>query len=182
MVDASVRVFVAITRFYAIELRSPTDVAGVMSGGVCLADQMLGIYKNFVYSRVKDQAAVCDFRAVILFMRWIRTRNNSRWSSRISLPERISPSLHRIFFVSVCFGDCLSFNCLLFLPFTRYTAYARVGTVPALLRVKRCAEHKRSCQHRSESFQRFRFHTFLSFVRFRSQRLRRMFAAANSRK
>jgi len=106
------------------------------------AERMLGVYKNFVCFYVNDQSAVCDFRAVVLFMRGIRTRNNSRWSSRISLAERVSPSLHRIFFISLCFADRLSFNCLIFLPFTPYTAYARVGTVRALLPVKSRAEYK----------------------------------------
>ena len=59
---------------------------------------------------------------------------------RISLARGISSSLYRIFFVSLCFGDCLSFNRLLFLPFAPYTAYARV----AKLCVKRRAEQKRA--------------------------------------
>ena len=104
---------------------------------------MLGIYKNFVYFCVKDQPAVCNFRAVVLFMRGIRARNYSRWISRISLAERVSPSLYRIFFISLCFGDRLSFSRPMLNPFTAYTAYPRVGTVPTLLRVKGRAEYKK---------------------------------------
>ena len=104
---------------------------------------MSGVYKYFLCSFVDDQSSVINLRAVVLFMRGIRTRNNSRRMCRISLGERVSPSLHRIFLISLRFGDRLSFHRPLFLPFTPYTAYARVGSVRALLRVKNRAEGKK---------------------------------------
>jgi len=67
---------------------------------------------------------------------------------RISLAGGVSPSLHRIFFFSLCFGDRFGFNRLLFLPFTRYTAYARVRA----LRVHGCAEHKQPCYYSRHNF------------------------------
>src|SRR5947208_12969891 len=96
-------------------------------------------YKNFVNFDINDQSAVCDFRAVVLLMRRIRAHNNSRRIMRISLTGGVTPSLRRILFFSLCFGDRRSWGRPMVNPFMRYTAYARVRA----LRVKRCAEHKK---------------------------------------
>ena len=66
----------------------------------------------------------------------------------------------------------------MFNPFMLYTAYARVRA----LSVKRCAEHKQRNRDRRQEFSEISFSYDLSFVRFRSWKLRRMFAAANSKR
>src|SRR6266480_5417659 len=144
MADPTVGIFVPIMRYFTPLNRAAREMLRERSQhSLCLAKRMLGVHKNFVYFYVNDQPAMCHFRAVVLFMRRIWTADNTGWISRISLGRGVSPSLHRIFFISLCFGDRLSFSRLLFLPFTRYAAYARVGTVPALLRVSSRAEYKK---------------------------------------
>src|SRR5437879_8409300 len=143
MADATVRIFVPIRRYFTPLNRAARQMLRERSqDSLYAAERMLGVYKNFVCFYVNDQSAVCDFRAVVLFMRGIRTRNNSRWSSRISLAERVSPSLHRIFFISFCFADRLGFGRPLSRPFMRYTAYSQVGTARSLFCVNRRAAHK----------------------------------------
>ena len=114
-------------------------------------------YKNFVNLNINDQSAVCDLRTVVPFMRRVRARHNSRRIMRISLAGGVSPSLHRIFFFSLCFGDRRSWGRAMLNPFMRYTAYARVRA----LRVKRCAEHKQRNRDRRQNFQIFDFHRFV---------------------
>jgi len=47
---------------------------------------LLRPYKYFVYFDIENQSAVCNFRAVILFMRRIRTNDNAGRIMRISVP------------------------------------------------------------------------------------------------
>jgi len=116
-------------------------------------------YEDFVRFCINHQPTVCDFGAFILFMRRIWTDDNTGWIMSISFAGGISSSLYRIFFLSLCFADGLSFNRRLFLPFTRYTAYARVRA----LRIDGYAGHKQRDYDCRDDFQRFRFHG-LSFV------------------
>src|SRR6266496_4170246 len=97
-------------------------------------------YEDFVRFCVNNQRTVCNFGAVIPFMRRIWAGNNTGCIMGISLADWVSSSLDRIFLFSICFADRFGFSCLLFLPFTRYTAYARVG---AALCVQGCAEPSR---------------------------------------
>ena len=134
-------------------------------------------YEDFVRFCVNHQRTVCNFGALVLLMRRIWADDNTGWIMRISLADGVSPSLHWIFFFGVCFADRFGFGCPLFSPFTRYTAYARIRA----LRVHGCAEHSQCDCDRRYNFQRFHFHR-LFLVIFRSQELRRMLDAANSKK
>jgi len=70
-------------------------------------------------------------------MRRVRAPNNARRIMSISLTDGVTPSLHRILFVSLCLGDRRSWGRPMFNLFMLYTAYARVRA----LRVQGCAEH-----------------------------------------
>src|SRR5215217_8593179 len=105
---------------------------------------LLGVNEDFVDFYINDQSAVCNFRAVILFVRRIRTADDAGRIVRISLARGVSPSLHWIFFFSLCFGDRFGWGRPVLNAFTRYTAYARIGA----LSVKRCAGHKQRNRNR----------------------------------
>ena len=118
-------------------------------------------YKDFVDFCVQNQCAMCNFGAVIPFVRRIWTLDNTGWIMRISLSGGITAAPRRILFFRVCFRDLLSFNRRMFAPFTRYTAYARVRA----LRVNSCAEHKQPRYYSRDNVHRCLFHS-LSFVTF----------------
>src|SRR5215831_6995870 len=104
-----------------------------------------GIYKYFLCLFVDDQPAVVNLRAVISCMRRIWTGDNAGWIVSIPRTGRVTSAPGRILFFSVCLGDGRSWNRLLFLPLTRYTAYARVRA----LRVCSCAKHTQcNCDRR----------------------------------
>jgi hypothetical protein len=112
-------------------------------------------YEDFISLCVHNQSAMCNFGAIILFMRRIGTDHNTGWIVSIARSGRITAVPCGIFFLSVCRRDALSYSRRMFLPFSRYTAYARVRA----LRINGCTEHERSSERRSENVQRFRFHT-----------------------
>jgi len=115
-------------------------------------------YKDFVDLCVHNQSAVCNFRAIIPFMRRIWTDDDTGWIMSIALSGGISATPRRIFFLSLFFRDRRSWSGGVFVPFARNTPYTGVSA----LRVKRCAEHKecnRDCQH---NFHRFHFHILSS--------------------
>ena len=84
----------------------------------------------------------------------------------------------RIFFLSLCFGDRRSWGRPMFNPFMRYTAYARVRA----LRVKRLCRAQTDAIVIADRIFRDFFFIGLFLVTFRSQELRRMLDAANSKK
>ncbi len=105
----------------------------------------LGSYEDFVRFCVNHQRTVCNFGALVLFMRRIRTDDNTGRIVGISLTDWVTSSPRRILFFSVCFADRFGFDRPLFRPFTRYTADPGVRA----LRIQGCAEHKqRNCARR----------------------------------
>src|SRR6516165_387216 len=90
-------------------------------------------HKHLLRAYVEDKSAVRDLCALVLLIRRIRTSYKSGSVMRISVSGRITaPVWRRIFFLSICFGDCRRFH-------YRVTN-ARVDT----LRTKRSAEHKQT--------------------------------------
>ena len=113
-------------------------------------------YEYFVCFGINGQSAVCNFRAIILFIRRIWAHDNTRRIMRISRGHRVAISLHRILLLSLCLGDRLRVSRPVVNSLVAYTSDPRV----VALREDSGPEAKERNRDRRYNFHRFRFHRF----------------------
>jgi hypothetical protein len=135
MAEVILRIFIPTVQFpCTLNCAARRMLRGRSQDSLCRPGLVLGIYKYVLCTHVQDQPAMRDFRAVILLIRRIWARYNSRRIMRVSAPRRIASSVNwRVFFLSICFSDCSRCH--------DRVACSSINCIPPL-RVQTRAQHK----------------------------------------